>query len=105
MPGGDVTDLIEKEDRPEGARSSLYLQVGREGHVDLLPVRRDSVQEQRVVHGAVPGCLEAVEGPEMIQTKETAQPSARELPEQKLPRLNQELSLSHTHISYEHEKN
>lgn len=43
--------------------SATHLHVGREGHVDLLPVRGDAVKQQRVVHGAVPGRLEAVEGP------------------------------------------
>lgn len=46
------------------AESVMYLEIGGEGHVDLLPVRSDSVQQQRVVHGAVPGGLEAIEGPE-----------------------------------------
>lgn len=39
------------------------LQIGREGDVDLLSVGGDPVQKQRVVHGAVPRCLKAVEGP------------------------------------------
>lgn len=39
-----------------------YLQISRQGDVDLLPVRSDSVQKEGVVHGAVPGCVEAVEG-------------------------------------------
>lgn len=39
------------------------LQVGRQSHVNLLPVRGDSVQQQRVVQRAVPHGLEAIEGP------------------------------------------
>lgn len=39
------------------------LDVSGEGHVDLLPVRGDPVQQQGVVHGAVPRSLELVKGP------------------------------------------
>lgn len=38
-----------------------YLQISREGDVDLLPVGSDPVQQQRVVHGTVPRCLKSVE--------------------------------------------
>lgn len=44
------------------------LDVSREGHVDLLPVGGDPVQQQSVVHGAVPRGLELVEGPARKQT-------------------------------------
>jgi len=44
---------------------SWYLYIGREGEVDLLPVGSDSVQKQRVVHGAVPRCLKPVESSAM----------------------------------------
>ena len=40
------------------------LQISRQGDVDLLPIGSDSVQEKRVVHGAVPCCLKSVERPE-----------------------------------------
>lgn len=39
----------------------LYLQISREGDVDLLSIRGDPVQKQRVVHGTVPSCVESVE--------------------------------------------
>lgn len=38
------------------------LQVGRQGHVDLLPVWSDAVEQERVVQRAVPHGLKAVEG-------------------------------------------
>lgn len=41
----------------------IYREVRRERDVDFLSVRRDPVQEQRVVHGAVPRHLEAVKRP------------------------------------------
>ena len=45
------------------------LNVGREGHVDFLAVRGDAVEQERVMHGAVPGCFELVEGPGRKQTR------------------------------------
>lgn len=41
----------------------IYREVRRERDVDFLSVRRDPVQEQRVVHGAVPRHLEAIKRP------------------------------------------
>lgn len=45
------------------------LNVGRECHVDFLPVRGDSIQQEGVMHGTVPGCLKLVEGPRRKQTR------------------------------------
>lgn len=39
------------------------LNVGRERHVDLLPVRGHAIQQEGVMHGTVPGCFKLVEGP------------------------------------------
>lgn len=39
------------------------LNVGRERHVDFLPVRGDTIQQEGVMHGTVPGCFKLVEGP------------------------------------------
>lgn len=40
------------------------LQICRQGHVDLLSIWSDSVEQEGVVQGAVPHCLETVESPE-----------------------------------------
>lgn len=40
------------------------LKICRQSHVNLLPVRSDSVQQQGVVQRAVPHSLKAVESPE-----------------------------------------
>lgn len=45
------------------------LQIRRQGHVDLLSIRSHSVQEEGVVQGAVPHCLEAVESPKVENRK------------------------------------
>lgn len=48
------------------------LQICRQGHVDLLSIRSDSVEQEGVVQGAVPHCLEAVESPEGGKNKDTS---------------------------------
>lgn len=45
----------------------VYLQIGRKSHVDLLPAWSDTVEKQGVVHGAIPGGLDAVKGPEGVE--------------------------------------
>lgn len=40
------------------------LQVRRQGHVDLLSIRSDSVEQEGVVQRAVPHSLKTIEGPE-----------------------------------------
>lgn len=47
----------------------VYLNVGREGHVDFLSVRGDTIQQEGVMHGAVPGCFKLVEGPRKKQMR------------------------------------
>lgn len=42
------------------------LKICRQSHVNLLPIRSDSVQQQGVVQRAVPHSLEAVESPERV---------------------------------------
>lgn len=42
------------------------LEICGQSHVNLLAIRSDSVQQQRVVQGAVPHSLEAVESPERV---------------------------------------
>lgn len=46
-----------------GAAGKTDLQVCRQSHVNLLPVRSDSVEQEGVVQRAVPHRLKAVEGP------------------------------------------
>lgn len=45
------------------AAGKTDLQVRRQSHVNLLPVRSDSVEQEGVVQRAIPHRLEAVEGP------------------------------------------
>lgn len=42
----------------------LYLQVGRKCHVDLLPTWSNTVQQQGIMHGAIPSGLKSEKGPE-----------------------------------------
>ena len=53
------------------------LQVGGQGHVDLLSVRGDPVEEQRVVQRAVPYRLKPVERPAASRAVRTRAPTSR----------------------------
>ena len=48
---------------PRQGLQRSYLEVGGDGHVDLLSGLRDSVEERRVVQGAVPCSLKVEERP------------------------------------------
>lgn len=39
------------------------LNISREGHVDFFSVRGNTIQEQRVMHGAIPRCFKLVKTP------------------------------------------
>lgn len=39
--------------------SDMYLKIRRNGHKDLLSIRRDSIKQSRIVQGAVPSCFES----------------------------------------------
>lgn len=61
-------------------RAVTDLQICRQSHVDLLSIRSDSVEEEGVMQGAVPHCLEAVESPDgnTLTNKQTGISTIRE---------------------------
>lgn len=59
--------ILQKPRRANGsniAGAVTDLQISRQGHVDLLSIWSDAVEQEGVVQRAVPHCLKAVESPE-----------------------------------------